>query len=535
MKSKSLIYVLLTLAISIATAKGAEVIVATNLTYPDAVMAQQIASLIGAQVVLVEPKPVDLQATLNKIVELKPEKVYIFGGPIVVSEELENELKLRLGEENVIRIWGYTRFGTAAKVFKYFLLGNCSEIMLVADNYDGAIVGENKTLEKFISKAAEYAIINKIPMLIVPKDVMPAEIKEILELCNAKKIIAIGNFKIKVSEELKDLKAKVEENVSDEEKLAKEIENKAIKKAEILVIAAVSQRETKEVPKGVSILVESQDQISQVISKVKEILKEVKLRKILVVGKPDLAVLIYGNLTKEGIQNVTCPVCRGKRVHEEIKDLINEVREKYEKIKVMLEERIKRNLNLTYMCKQVLLELPEEVKEKIKMNESDCEKLGANITKVTIKIELEGLKAKWKLKWEKNEELPEIEKEVKTREHVKGLKSKEAEKIKSAIIGVCEKIDKLTIPEQTKKILKDYCNQKEKCFELIEEFKEKIREGDVKGEIEIRKEIGEKCRVEAIGKKIVEKVGTIEKAEASIIENITIGETEKWIKKSEMH
>jgi hypothetical protein len=90
-------------------------------------------------------KPNELPAvTLDAMKKLKPEKIIIAGGPVAVSEEVEEELK-KIGE--VERIWGKNREETAIELAKSLDRIGTVETIIITDGrnagIDAAIIAAN--------------------------------------------------------------------------------------------------------------------------------------------------------------------------------------------------------------------------------------------------------------------------------------------------------------------------------------------------------------------------------------------------------
>ena len=91
---------------------GSAVILITTENYPDAMVAGAAANKEGYPLLFTDKEAIPNE-TLAEIENLQPATIYIIGGPAVISEEIEEELS-----ENyeVVRVWGMTRYGTAADV-----------------------------------------------------------------------------------------------------------------------------------------------------------------------------------------------------------------------------------------------------------------------------------------------------------------------------------------------------------------------------------------------------------------------------------
>ncbi len=89
------------------------VVLASNTSFADALAAVPLADGLSAPILLTGPQSLQ-QDTMNEIKRLKAHSIFIMGGTLVVSQDMEDELK-RQGYD-VFRIGGATRFATAALV-----------------------------------------------------------------------------------------------------------------------------------------------------------------------------------------------------------------------------------------------------------------------------------------------------------------------------------------------------------------------------------------------------------------------------------
>ncbi len=89
--------------------------VATGATYPDALAAGAAAGAIGSPVILLNgAKSALSEGTTGLLADLGITRVYIAGGSAAVSPGIEAGLRSALGDENVVRLAGSTRYSTAA-------------------------------------------------------------------------------------------------------------------------------------------------------------------------------------------------------------------------------------------------------------------------------------------------------------------------------------------------------------------------------------------------------------------------------------
>ncbi|WP_193315458.1 cell wall-binding repeat-containing protein [Nostocoides sp. F2B08] len=94
------------------------VFVATGETFPDALAAAPAATLSNAPVLLVRRDSVPA-ATQQELLRLAPQNIVLLGGTLAVSEAVEESLRgftTQQTPESVTRIWGATRYDTAAAI-----------------------------------------------------------------------------------------------------------------------------------------------------------------------------------------------------------------------------------------------------------------------------------------------------------------------------------------------------------------------------------------------------------------------------------
>ncbi|MET0885403.1 MAG: cell wall-binding repeat-containing protein, partial [Mycetocola sp.] len=91
--------------------------VATAWGFPDALAASAAAGAIGAPVILVDGKATTVDAKTKTLLStLGVATAVVTGGTGVVSTQFEASLKTTLGAENVTRLGGTDRYGTAGVI-----------------------------------------------------------------------------------------------------------------------------------------------------------------------------------------------------------------------------------------------------------------------------------------------------------------------------------------------------------------------------------------------------------------------------------
>ncbi len=369
-KAIPIFFLLVTLVILTKNTVAQEVMIATNTSYADYAVASVAAAKTGAALFFVSENQIPSE-TLEAINSIKPEKIYIIGGPAVVSQEIENELKKSY---EVIRIWGFTRYGTSVEVAKYFWAEGSEKAILVWDLPDSRIIELN--VSSMVIKAAEVASSEKIPLILIPKNHLSIEIEEALKTLNVSKVVVYGNVGSKVFEELSALGISYESVPGEPYEIKERIEERIrerLREKRPLIIAAVANWQeglvVRASPHGVSILVFSEAEINKTVQKVNEIIQTRNVSKILVVGKPELAQKIYNALIEAGI-NQSVPVFWvtgkhyevAKKVYEKIGEELKEIRATYRnRLKEMEEKLNKLREGLKERCEYFYLKANETV------------------------------------------------------------------------------------------------------------------------------------------------------------------------------
>ena len=292
---------LLLFFVAFSVARAESVILVSEINYPDALIADVVANRIGAEVLIVEPNEIPNE-TLTEIQNLTPTDIYIFGGPVVVSEELEEQLNATY---NITRIFGITRVGTAAEVALFFWQDGSARAVLVTDEI-GAPENGNPNL---VLEAKELAKAEDIPVLIIPSNDLPDVVSEVLQQLEVTNVTVIGNVQPAVLEELDELGISYEQITGGAEEVREKVEKRVEEKIRerwgenvpLVIVAAGNWTDhvrAPAIPRGRVILVWSSDEIGDAVNKV----KNSTYSKLFVVGKPALANQIVDALEAEGIE-----------------------------------------------------------------------------------------------------------------------------------------------------------------------------------------------------------------------------------------
>lgn len=282
------------------------VILATDSNYPDTLVAGVAAEKIGAPLLLTEPDALPPE-TKAEIESLNVSTIYVIGGPEVISESVEEEL----GENyTIVRIWGMTRYGTAVNVAEYFW-EESEKAVLVWDNLAKPELGNSE----MISQAKEIAAEEGAPLLLINKNFIPDRVADALRNLSVRSVILVGNVGSDVISSLDELGITISEEIKGstpektrerlKEKLRQRIRTRVRNhgKRPLVVVAVGNWNDTIRapfMPNGTSRHISSEDQIDDLIDEI----DEMNYSRLYIVGKPELARVIYNRLSDAGI-NVT--------------------------------------------------------------------------------------------------------------------------------------------------------------------------------------------------------------------------------------
>lgn len=319
------------------------VILATTVNYPDAMVVAPASVKFGAPVLFTDRDSIP-QETLDALASLNPKTVVIIGGPFVITQAVEDALKVK--GYNVVRLWGNTQYGTAVEIAKFFWADGVEKAVIVYDTINAPF--ENNTKE--LMAARVIAAREKIPIFLVPADKLPDEVNSTLVLLGVKKIVIVGS-RAALEGKLRGFAVEKVAGKDDDETLEKADEDSDRTKVVIaavadfrnMVAASVEPNEHAAV-----LLVSSESQITPVVNKV---LGMTNITDVKVVGKPALVGKIcdaFGNTTAFELE------CRKE---EKLAKIADEVREKRLKWKVINKEL--KFVRLAVDCKR-LFEKDEE-------------------------------------------------------------------------------------------------------------------------------------------------------------------------------
>ncbi|MCG2867785.1 MAG: hypothetical protein L7G90_00110 [Candidatus Nanopusillus sp.] len=159
-------------------------ILVTNITYADYLVANVVGHIYKLPVYIVYQDPIDINNTVQMLVNDNVTNVIIIGGPAVIS----NLLLQDLNQSNIsyLWIWGTTRYDTSAYVALYFWNSSSGAVLITRD-----LVNEHVSPDKLqlVTEAVQYAEDNDEPILIVPNGVLPESTLYALEKLNVTNVV----------------------------------------------------------------------------------------------------------------------------------------------------------------------------------------------------------------------------------------------------------------------------------------------------------------------------------------------------------
>ncbi len=462
-----------------------EAIITTNLTYPDTIVGSVVSEIYGYPLIQINKD--GYSSLVNDLQEANITKVYILGGVAVISGNVEREI-VNAGID-VVRIAGYTRFGTSYLVAKYFF-GSSNEVIVAIDYPDG-IEKENETVAteqvEMLDKAKEMAIEKEIPLILAPAGKVSKSLEDTLEALNVSKIYLVGTVKKEVIDELSE-KYEVEHVAGDE--LENVYLNRSCKR--LLVIGLKNWKYFVTYPlTNTCVRIVTEKNYNKTIEKIKEEIQEKNISLAIVRGHPGMVSKICDELS-----NITTTDCVIKPIPKVIKKKINEIKnqiqEKLQKIE-KLKNKVKKNAQkLLKICKERIENINTTI-EKIKLvnsdfNESEIRELvdqyyeaeGKPLKRLAICYKIKSKLIEAYKKSNLTEEIQsQIKNEIENKKVIKDAVVSKISKIKKVLTGSkilkeCLAEKNLTVAKLKEKNLtelKEIVNDLEKCY--IEKAKNK--------------------------------------------------------------
>lgn len=352
-----------------------EAIIATDITSVDAVIASAAGTKAGVPVFIAENGmvPDDIK---NALAEAGAETVILIGGPAVISEQSEQELK-DLGYD-VVRLWGIERTGTAVRAARHFWPeGGCA--LLVDDTKDSDIDAKRQLL------AANKAARNGCSLIPVPAGTVPSEVLSLLEELEIDNVRYVGKHADRIK-----AKIALTEEIDDDE-IETELEGEANEATKLVIVAAPSWKDTLGAaaqPNDNSIvkMVSSIEQVTEIAA----FINNKGITDVFVVGKPQLSQEISDALEEQGITPLQVSGARASDVakkvwrshKEEWKERLEKAQEHRAGLKVKIRTKLQERLSDT---EEFLNE--EEVELEIEENAEAAAELKTKLDEVKAKVD----------------------------------------------------------------------------------------------------------------------------------------------------
>lgn len=356
---------------SISFAASDTAIIATDLTNVDAMVASAAASSEGMPVLVTENGMLN-DDTRNELISSKIKNVIIIGGPLVVKQEAEDELKLKY---KVIRLWGIERTQTAIEVAKHFWNSECA-----------VLVGDTKNDEKDAKiqlHASNLASRFGCALIPVPDGTVPAEVLKTLDELNVTHVKFVGRMNDGIR---KSVKKFVLEEFEDENEIEKSILNESDGriKFKIVIVATPDWRIANAIgsePHHNSVVKMVSDASNETVQKLVALIKENNITDVRVVGIPALAQEIATKLQSEGI-NAT--KISGNKASEIAKEVWKRNKERWNEIRGEAEHR---NAGMKLKMKIRLESIANETETEFEEEEIELEVLEADTSVLKQKLD----------------------------------------------------------------------------------------------------------------------------------------------------
>ena len=353
-------------------------ILATTINYPDAIVAGAAAQKMGVPVLLTPPDVLSEDVD-TFIKEEKPQKIILLGGTAVIGSAIEGNLTT--DGYDTVRLWGMTRFGTAAELAQHAWDAGADEAVVVNDRIEDGGSDEHTQLVM----AKELAAARTQPILLTSNEELPPATKEALEELGVKKVTLVGTrFEESVLTALRELGIHLEvvtgETVEEvNEKLQEEVvdvlrENVPGGQLTRLVVlaAGTDYRASISLPASdeatASMILLDADQVPKVI----DFIGKHGIKEVTVIGVPRITSAVVAQLLM--VEGVQVSALSTKAIEKGLIDHIKERRDNWRK---------QRGESLNRREK----ELAEHGHELKKRTERAVEKSQKIITEVTAALE----------------------------------------------------------------------------------------------------------------------------------------------------
>ena len=145
------------------------VILAGSQAWVDALVSAPLARKNDAPLLLTPTNQL-LPSVKDELQALQPKKIILVGGSGAISGQIEENLKTIYGSNNVTRIWGADRYGTATEIAKVVGVGTNKTLFLV----------NGEAAPDALSAASIAATLGQ-PILLTPKSGIPQTVSDFLQ------------------------------------------------------------------------------------------------------------------------------------------------------------------------------------------------------------------------------------------------------------------------------------------------------------------------------------------------------------------
>lgn len=154
--------------------------VATGTDFPDALAGSAAAGRLGVPVLLSMPN--DLPAvTASELTRLRPQRIWVLGGPNVISEGVRAKLATYATSGQTQRVFGADRYATAAEISKrWYTQGVPAAFVAVGSSFADALAG------------APAAALRDSPLLLVRSGSIPEATANELVRLEPQRIYVLG-------------------------------------------------------------------------------------------------------------------------------------------------------------------------------------------------------------------------------------------------------------------------------------------------------------------------------------------------------
>ena len=330
---------------------------ATTHNYPDAIAAKPAAVRAGIPILFTDKYT--LPDDVKNMLETEDiDTVYILGGPAVIREAIEEELAQY--DVNVIRVWGVTRYGTAAEIATAFWPDG-SEAVILAEDKLGSARHRVATAAR-LYQIAVYARNNNLPLLLTDTNELSPEAENAIVNLGATTVYVTGNIKDEVIQALKDMDLNVV-------KLADVLP--APKTQDMVVVCARDYKDVLSTPtiadsnKVAVIKISSEKEIDDAL----KLAEEVGAKNVSIVGYKELVDIAAKEFENAGY-NVTTHT--GKLEKIAAKDVTRKIQQWREKRKEFIRRMEQKKAEIASIISTRISAVQEKIenfKEKIESGE----------------------------------------------------------------------------------------------------------------------------------------------------------------------